>query len=149
MHFDCDHFAPFLALIVRRPFQTVSTLRFGEIIPLSCAPRTIIGKGTPRLRWYRQRSPIGRDTESDYFSATLEAIGSSDGGQYMVIEETDASGEVILRVKLTPASQGRYVCASFPDELADLAGEEELSKEKLLQKAVQHVPTDVEYSSGG
>ncbi|KAM3173406.1 hypothetical protein ACTXT7_012579 [Hymenolepis weldensis] len=132
------------SLVVHRPIQSITTLRFGEITTLTCGSHIIVGKELPRLRWYRIRQPPPGSNPSNI---TLEAVGSSDDGHLEVIEETDASGEVILRVRLTPASQGRYVCASFPKEVADLAGADELLREKMLQKAVQHVPADVSYYS--
>lgn len=135
----------FPALFVRRPIQSITTLRFGEITTLTCGSHITVGKELPRLRWYRIRQPSPGSSPSNI---TLEAVGSSEDGHLEVIEEMDASGEVILRVRLTPASQGRYVCASFPEEVADLAGEDELLREKMLQKAVPHIPADVSYYSG-
>ncbi|KAM7536536.1 hypothetical protein Aperf_G00000085321 [Anoplocephala perfoliata] len=135
------------SLIIRGPLQPVSSLRFGETITLSCAPGTMMGKKAPRLQWYRLRSSSGRDTEMDHYDAILEAVKSSNDGQHMVTEETDSSGEVVIQVRLSPASKGRYVCALFSEELADLAEEQELPKEKVLQKAIQHMPRDVTYNS--
>lgn len=78
----------------------------------------------------------------------LEAVTTTADGLQEVIEEMDASNEVILRVHLTPISRGRYVCAAFPEELSHLAEEGQLPRKILLQHALQHTSADISYHSG-
>ncbi|VDO04623.1 unnamed protein product [Rodentolepis nana] len=132
------------SLFVRRQIQPITSLRFGEIETLTCVSSKPAGEKQPRLKWYRIQPASPGSNPSN---VTLESVGSFDDGHLEVIEETDASCEAILRVKLTPASRGRYVCASFTEEVVDLASEDKILKEELLQKAVQHVPSDVSYNS--
>ncbi|KAL5972154.1 hypothetical protein TSMEX_000107, partial [Taenia solium] len=126
-------------LTVKRPAISTDTLRFGEIATLTCAP-LVTGTGTKRLRWYR----YGPEESSE---VVLEAVTMTADGLQEVIEETNASNEVVLRVHLTPASKGRYVCAAFPEELAHLANEEQLPRKILLQHALQHTSSDISYHS--
>ncbi|VDM30302.1 unnamed protein product, partial [Hydatigera taeniaeformis] len=126
-------------LTIKRPASSSDTLHFGGIATLTCAP-SIPNTGARRLRWYHYKPAKAPE-------AVLEAINTTADGLKEVIEETDASNEVILRVHLTPASQGRYVCAAFPEELLHLANEEELQQEILLHHAIQHTSTDIGYQS--
>ncbi|VDK35673.1 unnamed protein product, partial [Taenia asiatica] len=130
---------PATALTVKQPAISADTLRFGEIATLTCAP-LIAGTGTKRLRWYR----YGPEESSE---VVLEAVTTTVDRLQEVVEETNASNEMILRVRLTPASKGRYVCAAFPEELSHLANEEQLPRKILLQHALQHTSADISYHS--
>lgn len=127
------------ALTVRRPVISADTLRFGEITTLTCASLTA-GMGPKRLRWYRY-------LPAESSEAVLKAVTTSADGLQEVIEETNVSNEVILRVRLTPTAQGRYTCVEFPEKFSHLSNEEYLPQKTLLQHALQHTSTEISYRS--
>ena len=73
----------------------------------------------------------------------LDPIVTGDDWLHEVIEESDASGEVILRVRLTPSTQGRYVCIALPEANRDL-----LTRNALMRSGLQHAPVAISYHSG-
>ena len=133
--------SPCSALTIRRLAMAVRSPRFGDIVSLTCAPRTPL-EGTSKLRWFRYSLPSAIIAEEGAKGEEeLEEVVTGEDGLHEVIEESDASGEVILRLRLTPATQGRYVCIALTEELP-------LTRNALMQSGLQHAPADISYHSG-
>ncbi|VDD79726.1 unnamed protein product [Mesocestoides corti] len=123
-------------LTLKRSPLAVNEVKFGDSITLTCESRGI-DEGVQKLWWSR------------YVPAEekFEALGTTEDGPYEITEGMDASRKVTLRVRTTPTSQGRYVCAAFPRALLQLTREEMLPMTVVLQKAVQYASVDIDYES--